>query len=400
MAALAEHFPAMHPYEQPYDYPFLSASDSYPALLGQDQTFLENHFHALAEQQNVSLTGQFSTAGAPSSDLFPATADARAEPASEIDAYQAVLSAKGEGFRTAGYLPSQGQSPRPLPSQPVEAPPSTLSLASGGSVASAPSSTFGSPASAPSHILKSDPWPSAGHGLGIHPGIVQPDSFTQGTVFLDGMGQEIMPADDKRLGFFVGKSAELHSPVDKAPSTSLSSSPISQSPITSFSRPSPFSSYGTPASGLSIDAILQGDGQSSPAAGPPLTTPSATLGTASFPSAESHFKSPVSPALARTSGWLRYPGERRSSHPRPPSRQSRRSSSPITRPASSAAGLSSKLAEQASGFYGSPFFSQSSGNFVAPLASCWFPFSAFFSGASVLISFVSFLARPRHASML
>jgi hypothetical protein len=233
------------------------------------------------------------------------------------------------------------------------------------SSASASSSTMGSPLSNPAQLAPMD-W-AAPHGLGASPGIVDhADAYITGGgdySYQTGVDSSFNPAFEfgTKAPGFVGELSQV--PRSRVlPPTSSSVSSISHplrphhqhhgsisSAVSSTSHDSSAASTVTvvPASGLALDINMAQAASSSVVAG----SPSVTTSTTSTVSSGRVF---ASPSISSSSTF---------SSPPPPAWTSPviEAMSPLARP---------KPARLLS----SPFFTQSSGQYVPPLgASCWFP---------------------------
>ena len=271
--------------------------------------------------------------------------------------------------------------------------PSNRSHNSGTSGRSTASSAMGSPYSHNTHSLPGqEQWMNPPHGLGIAPGIVHNDFGNNNDAFT-------FPAEGDQLGFdsvkfpdsFVGEFPPVSSSLVVATSPVLSS-PISYSSSTSQSLlsavPSPNLALdpGPRAQPASIDTVL-GDmtvpnntmrnRMISPVDNrSPLVVPS-TYRSRSPEQSGLAFVSPTTPASAMTHFTSRntYPSGPRIPESRKRSIGSTDHSVPQGSPPLSKRSARSPVSPEAYNTqFQSPFFSQSSGRYVAPLqSSCWFP---------------------------
>ena len=265
-----------------------------------------------------------------SHDCFPAAAAA-----TTMGFDGSVLSAE------APYMLSSDRPPPMYQDDDLRLPSSNLSTAS---VPSAPSSAMGSPRSNHGQPMPVAEW-TAPQGLGVSPGIVgQHDYFATGTEYAP-FGQQMDEFPPAHFEFaqpkpgFVGEFAQI-------PRSSQNGS---------------------------ISSSLSRDSCSTVVPDPMLAIETATSPASLSPT--------MSPASSRKSSMVFVsPTTSSSSFSSPPPAWS----SPICGPA----GLSPTAARPNPARLVSPFFSQSSGHFIAPLdSSCWFPLVASLSlSLSVLFS--------------
>lgn len=231
--------------------------------------------------------------------------------------------------------------------------PSNYSTASG---PSATSSTIGSPNSNNGHIVSVSEW---GSGLGINPSIVNYDNFGQGTDYNFSTGMEDFTVDfNSAKPGFVGECENISRPTPRRNSS------ISSSHLESFSSSSPIYTIHTPM-------------DSSRSIASPITPVSAfRKGSKEECSKICVSARSVSPVSCRSSSTFNAPF-----YPSPTSAscsQGMRSSPVNTSNISIAQTFNSEPASSYSSYQQSPFFSQSSGNFVAPLeSSCVFSLCQF-----------------------
>lgn len=229
--------------------------------------------------------------------------------------------------------------------------PSNYSTASG---PSATSSTIGSPNSNNGHIVSVSEW---GSGLGINPSIVNYDNFGQGTDYNFSTGMEDFTVDfNSAKPGFVGECENI------SRSTPRQHSSISSPHLESFSSSSPIHTIHTPM-------------DSSRSIASPITPVSAYRKD----SREECLKSPqvsalsVSPVSCRSSSSFQAPFF---PSPTSASRSQEIRLSPVV--TSIAQTFTLDPTSSYTPYQQAPFFSQSSGNFVAPLeSSCVFSLCQF-----------------------
>ena len=279
--------------------------------------------------------------------------------------------------------------------------PSNRSHNSGTSGQSTASSAMGSPYSHTTHSLPGqERWMNPPHGLGIAPGIVHNDFSNDAFTF---------PAEGDQLNFdsvkfpdsFVGEFAQVSSSL--VASSPVVSSPMSYSSSTSQSLlsavPSPNLALdpGPRGQPVSLDTVLEDmtvpndtmrNRIISPVDNRPPSTPSIVVGSSTYRSRSPElsglsFVSPTTPASAMTHFTSRntYPSGPRNPESRKRSIGSTDHSVPQGSPPPSKRSARSPLSpETYKTQFQSPFFSQSSGRYVAPLqSSCWFPLRILFS---------------------
>ena len=257
---------------------------------------------------------------------------------------------------------------------------------SGASVQSTSSSAMGSPSLNPSNYVQ-EPWSTLGQGLGlgVAPGIVQPDQLGQEHFGTSGLEYDPLLGHDKIPGC-VGESPSISSPQRSLQPTSFPTFSSSQNQ-SQYSSSNIFptgqrSSFPRRAARLDTSTA----GHASPYAAPSLQTPTSAnpyprqgqqpvlrrTNSASRLTASGapEFKSPSTPASATRPRTFSPPAsDRRGSllnNSVPTDTRTGIMFSPVS---GSSRGISAPTASQST----SPF-SQSNGNFVAPLGSyCWFP---------------------------
>jgi hypothetical protein len=274
-----------------------------------------------------------------------------------------------------------------------EMPPALVSSASAPSIASASSSTVGSPYSGPSHTISSqDGYDHNGtsYGLGVMPTIVNHEAFSQDILGHSMESELSFHGHDKLSDSYVGEYADLSSSRNRSsmvtinapqsdPSCSYQCAPLTTSPEL-----------------LSVNTFLA-QGAIQP---PPATSSSVLTSLAHSPATEiSHstptFKSPTTPASARP----RYPKATFPSVNARPSSSSSSSQTTPSRPKHMLAHDSLAFQPPVNRFQ-SHFFAQSSGNFIQPLeTSCsslplFLPFSLPFFNR--FLSSTSFLSISEH----
>lgn len=330
-----------------------------------------------------------------SGSAYSAAAAAYYEPPSSVlDVHKESLGQEHQRWTPAG-------SPSPSVSQSYDHPPSILSSVSGASGQSTASSAFGSPYSQPTHNLPpQERWSDSHLGLGIAPGIYHTDRFEKDVFPNTHIDNDFILGESKFSNTFVGKPGNL------SPS-SISVSQSKSFPV-SFAKPSSVSSSSSSAlphfplalntsvgnSEVTIDTILE-EVNSSIGTPKQSASPASALSTKHSPKmfqvvspAQSQqtgsFKTPTTPASAMFSSTShntfsptahQYDRNRASvgvpgdvcSQRNPPVPSDRfhpyaRPTPPTTFP-----NQFNKNGSQP------PFFSQSSGRYMAPLeSSCWF----------------------------
>lgn len=346
-------------------------------------------------RSQYGMDGQFAELAMSTYDTAASLA-AFSAPTTLYDAPHFVVDAPPESLKhgTCRYTPPG--SPSNSATHSFDHPPSTMSSTSGASVPSANSSAVGSPYSRAMHVASSrEPWSEIGHGLGFGPGIVSHDAFYAGDYVTRGLEHEVIFAQDKLPSNFVGKSQEV------SPSqASICSTPPSSSLSHSFHRTfTPVLALETSAaeSGTRVGSIRKRVG--SRTCSPRVDSPSdsgrptdasmeqrAKRQRRSSPEHTEVFMSPLTPASA--TGPSAPAGRSSSMTPRSSPRKTplvsagaaKAKSSPVASPGHLLHGRptpppASPVVAHTRHFQ-TPFFSQSSGNFVAPLeSSCWFSYT-------------------------
>jgi hypothetical protein len=268
-----------------------------------------------------------------------------------------------------GYSTSTGLNSSTMyadaPQYPLESPeprgaPSNYSTASG---PSATSSAMGSPHSIHGHVVPVSEW--APHGLGLNPSIVGYDNYGQGHEYTfqpTGMDDFALEFNAAKPNGFVGECKNISRSAASRQHGSISSNCESLSSLSTFVT-SP-KAMDAPIDQMRIDPASMS--MASP------ITPASTLRTTFR---DDIFKSPVS-AFSKSPSDSRRPSQAfntplyASSSTIPRTQDMR---SPISSVSQS---FASETSPSYATYHQSPFFSQSSGNFVAPLeSSCRFPLS-------------------------
>lgn len=291
-------------------------------------------------------------------------------------------------------------SPSPSTSQPYDHPPSAVSSVSGASGQSTASSAVGSPYSHATQVIPGqEHWTDSHLGLGIAAGMFHNDRFGNDIFPTTSIDHDLTFEDCKYPSGFVGKSGDT-SPSSISTSHSnasaISSSPSSHHPISTFHFPQLALDTSVATRNVTIDTILE-EVNSGISASPHLVSPASAVSTNASPivprgthpvSRARHtagsFKAPTTPASAMSSFAPRgfSPPASRQCHPRrhstavcgeanvqrsPPA--SFRRFHPYSRPTPSPVSSNQSHNNQSQ----PPFFSQSSGRYIAPLeSSCWF----------------------------
>lgn len=376
-------------YDSIDDFVLYPSQETYSDVQGHQETRHEDNYSGhqyIMDDQFIDLAMTTYDSCAPVAALCPASTALYNAPQFIVDAPQDTL--KHNSYR---YTPPR--SPSNSASHSFDHPPSTMSSNSGASVQSANSSTVGSPYSRSIHIVPSqEPWTERGHGLGFGPSILSQESFYPGEYVTRSLEHEVIYAQEKLPSDFVGKSRKVSS--SQGPmGSALSSSSLSDSFRHTF-IPSLAVHTSVGGSSTTIDTFLQEVNsqvgtESSPDSAHPVFTPvdfPQTRAEKPSPSASEVFMSPSTPASATPSIASR------TRSPADPRRVVSRSqsvvdagvkkvkSSPRASPGRVSYGRPTPPPTSPTmvsvGPFQSPFFSQSSGNFVAPLeSSCWFSYT-------------------------
>jgi hypothetical protein len=226
------------------------------------------------------------------------------------------------------------------------------------SIASASSSNMGSPLSSHGQMAPIPEWATAPHGLGVTPGIVDQCDYFPGEYSFAPGGIDAFNAPydfpDSKAPGFVGELAQIprSSPLSPPSSSSHTSGHTHRG---SISSPIPCDSRSTlvglgllqrppsSAAGLALDTRLA---QQSLA---PTSVPSSTVTSGVL----------LTPPTTSTASFVSCSSSSHTAWSSPPAVGYRSPARPAT--------PGSRLVP--------PFFSQSSGHFVPPLHSCWFPLS-------------------------
>ena len=384
----------------PRDQPYMGTLD-----LRLDD-FSDMHYQPNAVS-NMHRHGDFSGQASTSYESYPPVSAYSSAPSAYFGAQnEPYETQKGSMARPLRRQTPSG-SPSPSISQALDHPPSTLSSASGASAQSTASSADGSPYASATHVVPyEDKWSGALHGLGIAPGIVSSESFTQDSFPPANFEHDLMLVDSKFPNYVgeCGKKFPLSCPQTQSFASSVSSGLASQNFVrASSSRPLALDTT-TGTKCVTIDSILEEANSKlriqkpvqliSPVSAASATaspTPLTNKHQTTLPTQrKSSFRSPLTPASAAS----RFPSRAASPHgsgdhvflehplddvraPRSP-QQSPERCHPCDR--STPPPISQHQARYSQSQ--SPFFGQSSGRFVAPLeSSCRFsllsPFPSF-----------------------
>lgn len=380
-------------YDSIDDFVLYPGHEAYNDIMAQQQGRQENVYG----NQQYTLDDQFVEMGMTTYDSYASVTAPSSAPTAFYDAPQFVVDAPQETLKLGHYRYTPPGSPSNSASHSFDHPPSTMSSTSGASVRSANSSAVGSPYSRSTHTISSrEPWTESGYGLGLGPSIVSQDSFCQSDFVSAGLEHEVLFAPEKLPSGFVGECTEVPSSQGLAQSAPFSSS-ISNNfrypfPHTLAVNTSVAGSGGTP--GIKLHeakhhadhpmAWSSGESTRSTSASPSFSR-SQPLAKSSPQNADV-FRSPSTPASATSSFFsrARSPALVRGVESR---RQSvvgagikKPTSSPKASPGRFPHGRPtpppSSPSQVYAGQFQTPFFSQSSGNFIAPLeSSCWFSYT-------------------------
>ncbi|KAI9817751.1 MAG: hypothetical protein M1827_000870 [Pycnora praestabilis] len=391
MGSLADHSGNVLANDNIHDFILYPAQESYSDMLDhsrQEEGF-SNHQYSLDEQYSNMATTTY--------DSYECMS-AYSAPRSFIEAPQFYIEAPQDNATHEQYRYTSSESPTTSASHSFDHQPPTLS-SSGASVPSAASSTIGSPYSgATSHIVPSsgswiDP---TNQDLLSGPSIVHNDSFCDELLVSAALEHEMIFAHDNKMpSGFVGECARVSS--STTPNVSVSSSSSVSQSLSTF-PPSLVLNTTMAGSAATIDTILYEvnneirtpRSSSSPASAisPSASRYNPSRHQANSPAPVGMFKSPTTPASARANssprafspamghkGGLRRRsvangGVHKREHTPPVSPK------PIYIPGPNPSAFQGP---NGSCLHQSPFFTQSSGNFVAPLqSSCWSPFAQSF----------------------
>lgn len=366
----------------------------------QDDSFDSLAYSTLEMHHLSDLTGTF--------DPYPSTA---AFSNSSLNYYGGgalnyAVGISKENDRLNQYRFRPGGSPSPSISQSFDQPPSILSSTSGASAQSTASSAVGSPyPHDTSQVSGHDNWSESHQGLGIAPGISQHEGFGTDLFSLADLSSEVVFDENKYpSNSFVGESSKIFSSSVSSHMTlvptSISSCSFPQS-LGSTLCASPLALDTTVVTRIdAIDTIPeeQSGRSRTPISG--LTSPESANSIKSSPISfgsngslhppifsspvQGVFKSPTTPASAMSPFNNRFTSPP-SSRPHERSGNNVASSIDLTtqQPSSSCsqfahshARLNKSPSREGHSHFNqshSPFFSQSSGRFIAPLeSSCWF----------------------------
>ena len=316
--------------------------------------------------------------------------------------YQVIVEAPQD---TSKYVPQRytPDSPSTSMSHSLDHAPSVLSSTSCASVQSTASSAVGSPYSHPTRSLSGqDQWLDPQNGLCIAPNIIQNETFGHETFSLSGIdNDQVVFEHDKFSSNFVGELQEVSSAftsTNHVMHTPVSSASNSHS-LTSTTLPSASLALDTSVAShnITIDTILEeANSEVGKSTGPvsptsavssvnpsPITSQSTNL-AGSHRQNPKPFRSPRTPASARSPSGsrasspfsIRRQAPRRGSSVDPGTPKTRNSPlvssrwpHPYERPSPS----QSPSDHSYETHFSTPFFSQSSGRFIAPLeSSCSF----------------------------
>ncbi|KAI9771880.1 MAG: hypothetical protein M1840_001650 [Geoglossum simile] len=328
-----------------FDYQGPHSAGLYTDMLAARQDNIYNVPFTHAFDQG-SLEESYTQNGMSTYDSYPPVPAYR----TYYDSPNLIVSAPQDAHKHNYLMPTPEGSPAHSSLHSFDPPPSVFS-SSGASIPSAASSTMGSPYSNGGHIVHGvDPWSDmATQGLGIGPSIVQQDSFGNESFALQ--DAPLFDPSDKTLSAFVGECSQI------------SSSPRAVTPV-------PLSSSTRQLSSLNVSFGLNVKTED--------TDPTPTEGQQRTPTRDDRtFKSPRTLASARSS--ISFASRSPSGTPTPAARGPPGATPPKPKAPKSPDTLASsrtrhhRLPEPNiyAGFHPSPFFSQSSGNFIAPLQASY-----------------------------
>lgn len=232
--------------------------------------------------------------------------------------------------------------------------PSNYSTASG---ASATSSVMGSPHSIHVQMATVPEWTP--HGLGLNPSIMGYDGFGQSNEYsfnAPGMEDFALDINAGKPNGFVGECENVITSTSRQDG-SIVSNPESLSSLSTFVK--------SPRTADMIDLIR------SPSTSRSMASPVTPVSAVRKDYADIGFKSPCVSAFAISPTSTRRPSQAFSASSVAPSSAAGRSLSAVSQ-----SSFTSESIPSFATYHPSPFFSQSSGNFVLPLeSSCWFPLS-------------------------
>ena len=197
----------------PRDQPYMGTLDS---RLGD--SVINMHYQPDAVS-NMLRHGDFFGQASTSYESYPPVAAYSSAPSAYFGAQNVPYETQKGNMGRPMRRQTPSGSPSPSISQAFDHPPSTLSSASGASAQSTASSTDGSPYASATHVLPfEDKWSGPLHGLGIAPGIVNSESFSQESFPPANFENDSMLEDGKfpdyvgECGTFFSPSASLSKP--------------------------------------------------------------------------------------------------------------------------------------------------------------------------------------------
>lgn len=393
---VAHHFRRVIPrpsnmisYDSIDDFVLFPSHETYPDVQGHQEARHQDVY----DGHQYTTHDQFIDLAMTTYDSCAPVAALSSAPAALYNGPQFIVDAPQDNLKYESYRYTPPRSPSNSATHSLDHPPSTMSSTSGASIQSTSSSAVGSPYSRSHHVVPSqEHWAETGHGLGIGSNILSQESFYSGDYATRSLEHEVIFAHEKLPSDFVGKSRMVSSSQGPVGSACLSSS-LSDSFRHTFI---PALAVNTSVSGsdTTIDTILQEVNsqvgtpklESSPDSAHPVFTPvelPPARARKPSPSTSEVFMSPSTPASA-TPSRTRSPAVARRVVSQSPSfvdagvkkvKSSPRASAgrfPYDRPTPPPASPTIVSVGQ----FQTPFFSQSSGNFVAPLeSSCWFSYA-------------------------
>ena len=377
----------------PRDQPYLDTFD-----LGLGESF--NSLQYIRETaSNMHQHGHFSDQASTSYDSYPPVSTYSSTSSIYYGAPSVTFDAPKGGIGQSLQRHTPSGPPSPSVSQAFDHPPSTLSSASGASAQSTASSADGSPyASATHHLPYQDKWPEPLHGLGIGPEIVNSEGYGHDTYPMTSLDNDLMLGDSKFANYVgeYGKNFSPLFPMSHKIASSISSGSASQTFLQAFSSPPMALDTTASTRDATIDSILEEANTRIQRPSHLISPLSATSSAGSFTNLTSKhknknepteryrsFKSPITPASAvpffppRTASPVSSEGAS-CTHPVAASEDIRpqigsQHSSSRFHPSSRTTPPPSSHGQDLYDRSLNPFFSQSSGRFVAPLeSSCWF----------------------------
>ena len=376
----------------PRDQPYMGTLD--PRL--DNFNNLQYHLNAAS---NMHRQGDFSGQSNTSYESYPPVSAYSSAPSAYFGAQNVPYETQKGNMGRPLQRQTPSGSPSPSISQTFDHPPSTLSSASGASAQSTASE--GSPDASATHGLPYEhKWSGPLHGLGIAPGIVSSESFSQDSFPPANFENDLM-LEDSKFPNYVGECGEnlyVSFPLSQSFASSVFSRLASQSlESASSSRPLALDTT-TGTKDVTIESILE-EANSKLQKPVQLVSPVPAASAAASPTSFTSKHQTTSPS--RRKGSFRSPLTIASAVPHLPSRASsphgpgdhcflghpmiplddvRAPRSPHQSPPEHCHAYNRSIQPSVSqhrACYGqsqSPFFSQSSGRFVALLeSSCWFP---------------------------